>query len=73
MHILQASGMCEGGNTFKNTNPRLTERHSLRKVASKTEKSKPQRRCIVCSKLGEKKNQCTNAIYVTWAFVRRLL
>jgi hypothetical protein len=27
----------------------------------------------VCSKLGVKKNQCTAATYVTWAFVRRLL
>jgi len=38
-----------------NTVPRLTERHFLRKVAPKTEKSKPQRRCGVCSKHGKKK------------------
>ena len=34
----------------KNTVPRLTERHFLRKEAPKTEKSKPQRRCVACSK-----------------------
>jgi len=38
-----------------NTVPRLTERHFLRKVAPKTEKSKPQWRCVVCSKHGKKK------------------
>ena len=38
-----------------NTGPRLTERHFLRKVAPKTEKSKPQRRCVACSKYGKKK------------------
>ena len=37
------------------TVPRLTERHFLRKVAPKTGKSKPQRRCVVCSKHGKKK------------------
>jgi hypothetical protein len=61
------------GHASQNTIPRLTERHFLRKVAPVTEKSKPQRRRIVCSKLGVKKNQCTAATYVTWAFVRRLL
>jgi len=61
-----------GGQASENTIPRLTERHFLRKVVPKTEKSKPQRRCIVCSKLGEKKNQCTAATYVKWAFVRSL-
>jgi len=39
-----------GRQTSKNTVPQLTERHFLRKVAPKTEKSKPQRRCVVCSK-----------------------
>ena len=38
-----------------NTVPRLTERHFLRKVAPKTEKSKPKWRCVVCSKNGKKK------------------
>ena len=38
-----------------NTIPRLTERHFLRKVALKTEKSKPQR-CVVCSKHRKKEN-----------------
>jgi len=37
------------------TVPRLTERHFLRKVAPKTEKSKPQRRCVVRSKHAKKK------------------
>jgi len=37
------------------TVPRLTERHFLRKVAPKTEKSKPQRRCVVCTKYRKKK------------------
>jgi len=35
--------------------PRLTERHFLRKVASNTEKSKPRRKCDLCSKEGKKK------------------
>jgi len=42
----------QGGHASGNTIPRLTERHFLRKVATKTEKSKPQTRCIMCSKLG---------------------
>jgi len=45
-----------GRQTSDNTVPRLTERHFLRKVAPKTEKSKPQRRCVLCSKHGKKKN-----------------
>jgi len=32
----------------------LTERHFLRKVAPKTEKSKPWRKCDLCSKDGKK-------------------
>jgi len=36
------------------TVPRLTERHFLRKVAPKTEKSN-SKRCVVCSKYGKKK------------------
>ena len=38
-----------------NTVPRLTERHFPRKVAPKTEKSKPQRRYVVYSKHGKKR------------------
>jgi len=38
-----------------NTVPQLTERHFLRKVAPKTEKSKPQRKCVVCSQHRKKK------------------
>jgi len=45
-----------GRQASDNTVPRLTERHCLRKVAPKTEKSKPQRRCVVCFKHGKKEN-----------------
>ena len=38
-----------------NTIPRLSERHFLRKVSPKSEKSKPQRRYVVCTKHGKKK------------------
>jgi len=44
-----------GQQASDNTIPRLTERNFLRKVAPKTEKSKPQRRCVVCSKHRKKK------------------
>jgi hypothetical protein len=44
-----------GRHASNNTIPRLNERHFLRNVATKTEKSKPQRRCLVCSKHGKKK------------------
>ena len=44
-----------GWKASNNTFPWLTERHFLRKVAPKTEKSKPQRRCVVCSKQEKKK------------------
>ena len=37
------------------TVPRLTERHFLRNVAPKTVKSKPRRKCDLCSKDGKKK------------------
>jgi len=43
-----------GWQASDNTVPRLTERHFLRKGAPKTEKSKPQRRCV-CSKHRRKK------------------
>jgi hypothetical protein len=39
------------------TVPRLAERHFLRKVVPKTEKSKPQRRCVVCSRHDKKKKK----------------
>jgi len=62
-----------GRQASDNTIPRLTERHFLRKVAPKTEKSKPQRRCVVCSKNGGKKKiQCTAAKYVMWAFAWKI-
>ena len=48
-----------GRHTSNNTVPLLAERHFLRKVVPKTEKSKPQRRCLVCSRHGKKK---------TWVF-----
>jgi len=52
-----AAEMCSvtGRQASDNTVPRLNERHFLRKVAPNTEKSKPQRRYVVCSKHGEKK------------------
>ena len=51
--------------------PRLTERHFLRKVAPKTEKSKPRWLCDLCSKHG-KEPQCTAAKYVTWVFAWKI-
>jgi len=43
-----------GQQASDNTLPSLTERYFMRKVAPKTEISKPQRRCVVCSKNGKK-------------------
>jgi len=39
-------------------------------VAPKIEKSKPQKKCVVCSKHGKEKTskQCTAMKYVMWAF-----
>ena len=48
--------------------PRVTERYFLTNVAPKPEKSKPQRKCDLCSKYGKKKLQCTAAKYVTCFF-----
>ena len=45
-----------GRQASDNTIPRLSERHFVIKVAPKTQKRKPQRRCILCSKHGKKKN-----------------
>ena len=50
-----------------NPAPRLTERHFLRKVIPKTEKSKPRRKCRKKRKL-----QCTAAKYVMWVFVWKI-
>ena len=44
-----------GRQASNNTVPQLTERHFLKKVAHKTEKSKPQRKCVVRSKHRKKK------------------
>jgi hypothetical protein len=55
-----------GRQASENTVQRLTERHFLRKLAPKTPK------CIVCSKHGEKKLQCTAAKYVMWAFAWKI-
>jgi hypothetical protein len=44
-----------GRQASDNTVPRLTERYFLRNVAPKTEKSKPQRTCVVCSEHGKTK------------------
>ena len=63
-----------GRKASDNTVPQLTERHLLRKVARKIEKSKPQRKCVVCSKHGKQKTskQCTAAKYVMWAFAWKI-
>jgi len=57
-----------------NTVPRPTERHFLRKGATKTEKSKPQRKCAVCSTHRKEKTskQCTAVKYVMWAFAWKI-
>ena len=44
-----------GRQVSDNTVSRLTERHFLRKLASKTEKSKPPIRCVVCCAPSTKK------------------
>jgi hypothetical protein len=44
-----------GRHASDNTIPRLTERHFLRKVQPKGKKSIPQRRCVVCTKHGKRK------------------
>jgi len=45
-----------GWHASNNTIPRLTKKHFLRKVVPKTEKSKSQRRCVVCSEHRKKKS-----------------
>ena len=60
-----------GRQASDNTVPRLTERHFLRKMALRTEKSKPQRRCVVCSKHGRKLH-FTVAKNVIWAFAWKI-
>jgi hypothetical protein len=45
-----------GQHATNNTFPRLIKRHFLRKVAPKTEKSRSQRRCVVCSEHRKKKS-----------------
>jgi hypothetical protein len=44
-----------GGRASDNTLPRLRDKHFIRKVAPKSEKYRPQRRCIVCTNHGRKK------------------
>ena len=44
-----------GSRPSDNTVPRLTERHFIRRVTPKNAKSRPQRRCVVCTKRGRKK------------------
>ena len=63
-----------GRKSSDNTVPRLTERHFLRKVAPKIEKSKLQRKCAACSKHGKERTskQCTAAKYVMWAFAWKI-
>ena len=57
-----------GRQASDNTVPRLTERHFLRKVSPKTEKSKPRRRCAVCSKHGKKKTSVYCCKVSLWVF-----
>ena len=45
-HVVEMQSV-SGRQASDNTVPRLTERHFLRKMAPKTEISKPQR-CVVC-------------------------
>jgi hypothetical protein len=61
-----------GRNASGNTVSRWLDRYVLRKVAPKIEKSKPQRRCVVCSKHEKRKRHYTAAIYVKRAFGRML-
>jgi len=63
-----------GRKASDNTVPRLTERHVLGKVAPKIEKSKPQRKYVLCSKHGKDKTskECTAAKYVIWAFASKI-
>ena len=55
-----------------NTIPRLTKRNFLRKVAPKTERSKSQRRCVMCVRAEKKNLQGTAVKYVMWAFVQKI-
>jgi hypothetical protein len=60
-----------GQHASNNTIPRLTKRQFLRKVAPKTEKSKSQRRCVVCSEHRKRNFHCTAVKYVMWSFVSK--
>jgi len=68
-YVLAAETRSEPGRQASdNTVQRLTERHFLRNVAPKTEKSKP-RRSVSYAQNTEKRNlQCTATKYVTWLF-----
>jgi len=55
-----------------NTVPRLTERHFLRKVAPKTEKSKPRRRCVLCLKHRKKKTSVYCCQICDWVFAWKI-
>ena len=61
-----------GRQASNNTVPQLTERHFLRKVAPKTEKSKPQRSVLCVQSMEKRKLQCTAAKYVMWAFAWKI-
>jgi hypothetical protein len=62
----------QGRQAYDDIVLRLTERHFLRKVAPKTEKSKPQRRCVCAQSMEERKLQCPTAKYVMWAFAWKI-
>ena len=51
--VYEICACCGDAESSDNTVPRLTERCVLRKVAPKNEKSKPRRRCVLCSKHGK--------------------
>jgi hypothetical protein len=46
---------CAGATDIRQHSSTADERYFLRKVTPKTEKSKPQRRCVVCSEHGKTK------------------
>ncbi|KAG8224460.1 hypothetical protein J437_LFUL003183 [Ladona fulva] len=55
-YAVERGGNVGGRQASDNNVPRLTERHFIRKVKPKGTKSRPQRRCVVCSKHGKRKD-----------------
>ena len=79
VEVLFTKYACAGGTQIapgqkasNNTVPRLTERHFLRKVASKL-KNQNLREGMLCAQSMEKRKlQCTAAKYVMWAFAWKI-